>query len=113
MPPVTMSPAPVIAALDSKESGVTKVIYRRQSPLARGCGKGPTEADSREIPAGTGLHKDTVTLFTFGRREEKGGCGGEGGGSRCWRTGGAGSLSQLPRAHPWQVSCEPRRVTTS
>lgn len=28
---------------------------------ARGCGKGPTQADSREIPTGTtGLYKDTL-----------------------------------------------------
>ena len=59
MPPVTTSLAPVIAALDSKGSGVTKVRHRRQS--SQGLGKGSMEGGSGEIPAGmTELHKKTL-----------------------------------------------------
>lgn len=60
MPPATTSLAPVTAALDLKESGVTKVIHRG-SPQAGGSGKGPREAGSREIPMGTtGFYKDSL-----------------------------------------------------
>lgn len=51
-----MSPAPVTAALASKESGVTKVIHRWQSPWA--LWKGPY-GGSREIPTGTAGFDDT------------------------------------------------------
>lgn len=55
MPPVTTSLAPVIAAQDSKESGVTKVYIGGES-LGRGLGP-------REIPVGmTGFHKDSLRL---------------------------------------------------
>lgn len=47
MPLVTMSLVPVIAVLDSKESDVTKVIYRWQC-LDRG-GKGPIIGGFREF----------------------------------------------------------------
>ena len=61
MPPVTMSRAPVIAALDSKGSGVIKVIHRWQSPRGRGLWKGPHGAGSREYPVGmTEFYKDTL-----------------------------------------------------
>ena len=59
MPPVTTSLAPVIAVLDSKGSGVTKVRHRRQR--SQGLGKGPMEAGSGEIPVGlTELPKDPL-----------------------------------------------------
>lgn len=55
MPPVTTSPAPVIAPRDSKESGVTKVIRRHQSAWVAGCGQSPREARGRLQPEQLGL----------------------------------------------------------
>lgn len=112
MPPVTTSPALVIAALDSKESGVTKVTLRWQRLQARGCGKGPVEAGSRESPMGaTRLYKGTLGLYSRSGESRSGaGCGRQGGRAAVPGAGGAdgaGGLSPgLPRA-------KQARVTTS
>lgn len=49
MPLVTMSPVPVTAAPDSKESGVTKVTYRWQNVCVDGGGKGPITGGFGEV----------------------------------------------------------------
>lgn len=73
------------------------------------------EAESREIPTGTtGLYKDTVTLFTFGRNAGVG-CAAEWGAEApgAGEADGAGSLSRFPCVTLGRLPMSQARVTTS
>lgn len=77
MPPVTTSLAPVIAALDSKESDVTKVIQMAESP-GRGLWIGPHGGGQQEWG---GLQRGRQRLRVLERQMER-----------------------LPCVHPWLAS---------
>lgn len=106
MPPATTSLAPVTAALDLKESGVTKVIHRG-SPQAGALERAPGRQDLGRFQWEQLDFIRTVCdfpLFAFGRRAK--GCVAE-----REAQGVGASQSRLPRAQPWQVSCEPNKGT--
>lgn len=71
MPPATTSLAPVTAALDSKESGATKVIHRGRVPRQGAVERAPGRQDLGRFQWEQLDFIRTVCdfpLFTFGRR---------------------------------------------
>lgn len=82
---------------------------------ARGCGKGPMQADSREIPTGTtGSCKDTDVhpsdfIHLWAERGSKVGAEERGWGDFQILKSSQSRQPQLHCAHPCQASCEPSK----
>lgn len=108
MPPVTTSLAPVIAALDSKESGVTKVIHRgqslRQGAVGRACRQTLGRSQQEQLDCIRTL-RDFIHLWAE-RRSKVGGEGREefpDAGERMEQAASASLCSSLA------ASCEPSK----